>query len=107
MRADDRPPAEARPARAPARERPGFHVSIIPASRWPERIGYGSISPSAPCGSACCGAGFGYGFGWGRFVPHSHFFPSLAGSRRAPLFFPYGHQLDADAFLVGRGYWID
>src|SRR5262249_18710354 len=36
---------------------------------------YGTIGPYSPCWGWPCGFGFTYGFGWGRFVPHSHFFP--------------------------------
>jgi hypothetical protein len=110
LRRDPTPPREVRRVERPAREKPGFHVSIIPAGRrWPERVFYGAIAPTGGCSGCCCGNAFGYGwdFGWRRLVPHSHFFPTLAGARRSGLFFPHGHQLDADLFLVGDGYWVD
>jgi hypothetical protein len=92
----------------PPRRSPEFRVSIIPAGRrWPARVFYGAIAPDVGCSGCCCGTSFGYGFAGGRLIPHSHFFPSLAGARHAPLFFPNGHMLDADLFLVGDGYWID
>jgi hypothetical protein len=90
----------------PRRERPEFRVSIVPSrDRWPGGVFYGFAGPIAGCPGCCCASGLG--FGLGRLVPHSHFFPSLAGARRAPLFFPHGHQLDGNAFLVGRAYWVN
>lgn len=110
LRRPPAPPAPPQPrvAAPPARKEPGFYVSIVPGGyRWPGFVGYGSVGPVAGCPGCCCATGLGYGFGFGRLVPHSHFFPSLAGARRAPLFFPDGHQLDANLFLVGRGYWVN
>ncbi|MEW6270309.1 MAG: hypothetical protein AB1689_13545 [Thermodesulfobacteriota bacterium] len=105
------PPRASAPAERERRRgkgRPSFRVSIVPAGyRWPGGVGYGYLGTVAGCPGCCCAPGLGYGFGWGRLVPHSHFFPSLAGTRRAALFFPNGHQLDSNLFLTGGGYWVD
>jgi hypothetical protein len=63
---------------------------------------YGLIGPYSPFywGGPYWG-GYAYGFRWGRFVPHSHFFPGVRGPRRG-LFFPHGHFFQ-DGFPVGHG----
>jgi hypothetical protein len=64
---------------------------------------YGPIGPYAPY-VPCGGFGYAYGFGYGRFVPHSHFFPGIRG-RRSGLFFPHGH-FSQDGFLFGHGFVV-
>jgi len=108
LRRDDGPREIRRPEPPPEPRNPGFYVSVVPAGRrWPERIFHGAIGPAPGCTGCCCGTTFGYGFGGGRLIPHSHFFPTIEAARRVGLFFPHGHQLDADLFLVGDGYWVD
>lgn len=81
------PPAEHRPSRSASE--PRLRVSIVPAGyRWPGGVGYGYVGAVGGCPGCCCASG-------------------LAGARRTPLFFPNGHQLDANLFLVGDGYWLD
>jgi hypothetical protein len=117
LRRDDAPREVHRPEQQSDSRQPGFYVSILPAGRrWPERIFHGAISAGGGGCGGCCYApsfgygyarSFGYGFGAGRLVPHSHFFPTVEAASRTKLFFPHGHQLDADLFLVGDGYWVD
>jgi len=83
---------------------PGLRVSYVRDHRGPPAIGvgYGPIAPALGC-SLC--TGYSYGFGYGRFPPHSHFFPNRASLRRGTrLFFPDGH-MSHRGFLVGHGYF--
>lgn len=64
---------------------------------------YGFVGPYAPY-SSYYRPGYAYGFGYGRFVPHSHFFPGTRG-RRQGLFFPHGH-FSQDGFLFGHGFVV-
>ncbi len=63
---------------------------------------YGFIGPYMPYSPYGCG--YAYGFGFGRFVPHSHFFPGTRGVRTG-LFFPHGH-FSQDGFLFGSGFVV-
>jgi hypothetical protein len=66
---------------------------------------YGFIGPYAPYFWGWpYGFSYAYGFRWGRFVPHSHFFPGVRG-RRTGLFFPQGH-FSRDGFLFGHGFVV-
>jgi hypothetical protein len=61
---------------------------------------YGFVGPSAPFGWGFFPSfSYAYGFRYGRFAPHSHFFPCVRG-RCAGLFFPSGH-FSHHGFLFG------
>jgi hypothetical protein len=62
---------------------------------------YGFISPYSAYWGVPYASHYSYGLRRGRFVPHSHFFPSARG-RSKGLFFPYGHSTH-HGFLAGHG----
>jgi len=62
---------------------------------------YGYISPYSFYWGVPYAYPYPYGFSYGRFVPHSHFFPVVRGRSRG-LFFPQGH-FSHHGFLSGHG----
>jgi hypothetical protein len=61
---------------------------------------YGFAGAYAPFGWGFFpGFSYAYGFRYGRFAPHSHFFPCVRGRCRG-LFFPHGH-FSHHGFLFG------
>ncbi len=70
---------------------------------WAPYVGYGFIGPYVPYPYFF--RSYPYGFGYGRFPPHSHFFPS-AHNPRNRLFFPYGHSSHR-GFLMGHGFFVE
>lgn len=65
---------------------------------------YGFIAPYSTYYGFPYNFTYPYGFGGGRFIPHSHFFPS-ARKRRTGLYFPYGHASHR-GFLFGHGFAV-
>ena len=66
--------------------------------------GYGYIGPYSPY-FPHRPFGYPYGFKYGRFLPHSHFFPHTR-IRRSGFFFPRGHS-SHHGFLFGHGVFVD
>ena len=65
---------------------------------------YGFIAPYSSYWGVPYAYPYPYGFSHGRFVPHSHFFPSVRGRSRG-LFFPHGHSTH-HGFISGHGFAI-
>jgi len=65
---------------------------------------YGFISPYSAYWGVPYAYHYPYGFSFGRFVPHSHFFPGTRG-RNFGIFFPHGHS-SHHGFLSGHGFVV-
>jgi|GEM_PF-5790868 len=65
---------------------------------------YGFIAPYSFYWGVPYAYHYPYGFSYGRFVPHSHFFPGTRG-RNTGVFFPDGH-FSHHGFLFGNGFVV-
>lgn len=89
--------------RARDRQPPGLTVGYV--SRPPVLVAHAGFIGPCSVGLPCGGFGYACGSSWGRFVPHSHFFPGALGPRTG-LFFPRGHFSQNNGFIAGHGFIV-